>query len=120
MRAGFRFVLFVAVLSMVAVAGARRMEGQELRGVVRDSSSRLPIPGAVVSLLDSTATPVARTITNERGQFRVVLLGSTVRGLRVVRLGFRPARVRLPDPSDGVIQVEVVLASISMALTPVQ
>jgi len=120
MRAKPRALVIAAGLLLALATATQSMEGQELRGVVRDSSSRLPIPGAVVALLDSTATAVARTITNERGQFRVVLLSNTVRGLRVVRLGFRPARLRLPDPRDGVIQVEVTLSSISMALTPVQ
>ena len=109
----------VAAVAMLSVAFAQRAHGQELRGVVRDSASQLPIPGAVVTLQDIASTALARTTTNERGQFRVVLLGDSVRRVRVVRLGFRPAVVRLPGAVDGVIRVEVVLASISMSLTPV-
>ena len=110
----------VAALTVFVFALVGDANGQELRGVVRDSASRLPIPGAVVSLLDSTTTPVARTTTNERGQFRVILLGDAVRRVRVVRLGFRPADARLPAPSDGVIQIDVVMVSIPLGLLPVQ
>jgi hypothetical protein len=105
------------VTAALATGGAH---AQELRGIVRDSASRLPIPGAVVTLLDSTATGVARTITNEHGQFRAVLLSDVVRSVRIVRLGFRPATARVPGPVDGVIHLDVELASISMSLTPVQ
>jgi hypothetical protein len=120
MRAPRLILINLAMLSIALPASARRADGQELRGVVRDSASRLPIPGAVVSLLDSTTTPVARTTTNERGQFRAVLLGDGVRRVRVVRLGFRPADARLPAPSDGVIQLDVVMVSIPLGLLPVQ
>src|SRR5262249_35800139 len=86
----------------------------------RDSASQLPIPGAVVALQDTVATTLARTTTNERGQFRVVLLGDSVRRVRVVRLGFRPATMRLPAPVDGVIRMDIPMTSVSMALAPVQ
>jgi len=94
--------------------------GQELRGVVRDSVSRLAIPGAVVTLLDSAASRLAQTITNERGEFRAVLLTDGVRRVRVVRLGFRPASVTLPPARDGVIRLDITLVAIPMALQPVQ
>jgi hypothetical protein len=115
-----RIVVAVGLVSLGMAGAGQRAAAQELRGVVRDSASRLPIPGAVVTLQDSTAAPVARTITNERGQFRAVLLGGGVRRVRVIRLGFRPAVVTLPEPTDGVIRVDVVMASVSMSLTPVQ
>ncbi len=113
--------VLIALLAWLAAAlGGRAAGAQELRGVVRDSASHLPIPGAVVTLQDSAAAPLARTVTNERGQFRVVLLGTGARRVRVVRLGFRPGSALLPGPVDGVIRVELDMASISMSLTPVQ
>lgn len=110
----------VAGLALALAASGGRLRGQELRGTVRDSASRLPIPGAVVTLLDSAAGTLARTITNERGQYRVVLLGPGVRALRVVRLGFRPTTTTLPDPRDGVVRGDVVMVAIPMALQSVQ
>jgi carboxypeptidase family protein len=119
-RVVWRLISLGGVAVVVAALAARGAHAQELRGVVRDSASGLPIPGAVVTLLDSTATGVARTITNEGGQFRVVLLSNVVRRVRIVRLGFRPIAARLPDPVDGIIRMDIEMASISMSLTPVQ
>ena len=62
---------------------------QEVRGTVRDSVSNQPIPAAVLLLLDASGTPLGRNITNERGEFRIVLSPRTDR-VRVVRIGFRP------------------------------
>jgi len=92
---------------------------QTLRGTVRDSSSGVPIPGAVVTLLDSAAGVAARTTTDEGGQFRAVLMGNGVRAVRVVRLGFRPRTVTLPDARDGVIRIDVPMTSIPMSMQSV-
>jgi hypothetical protein len=102
-----------------ALAYSRGAGAQELRGLVRDSVSRLAIPGAVVTLLDSAAAPAARTTTNERGEFRAVLLTDGARRVRVVRLGFRPAEVAVPRARDGAIQLDITLVAIPMSLQPV-
>src|SRR5688500_18025138 len=94
-------------LSLAAMASAAHVHAQELRGTVRDSASGGWVPGAVVTLLDSVGDVAARTVTNERGRFRAVLLGDGVRSIRVVRLGFRPRTARLPEPHDGVIHMDV-------------
>ena len=107
-------------LSLAAMASAAHAHAQELRGTVRDSASGGWVPGAVVTLLDSVGDVAARTMTNERGQFRAVLLGDGVRSVRIVRLGFRPRTARLPEPHDGVIHMDVVMASIPMSMQPVQ
>ena len=115
-----RRVGFAIIGAVMAAIAPRPMVGQELRGVVRDSASRLPIPGAVVTLQDSASQPLARTTTSERGEFRIALLNhDAVRRIRVVRLGFRPISTRLPDPVDGVIRVELDLATLSMRMAPV-
>ena len=107
------------VMVAVALTLSRALSAQQLRGVVRDSASGLPIPGAVVSLLDSAATVAARAMTNERGQFQATLLGNGVRSVRFVRLGFRPAEARVPSAQNGVISMDVVMVAIPMSLQPV-
>ena len=92
---------------------------QTLRGTVRDSSSGVPIPGAVVTLLDSAAGVAARTTTDGGGQFRAVLIGNGVRAVRVVRLGFRPRTVTLPAARDDVIRMDVPMTSIPMSMQSV-
>jgi len=112
-------VRFITCLTLIAAAAATEGRAQTLRGTVRDSSSGVPIPGAVVTLLDSAAGVAARTMTDEGGQFRAVLLGNVVRAMRVVRLGFRPRTVTLPAARDGVIRVDVPMTSIPMAMQSV-
>ena len=106
-------------LTLVLAAAATRAHAQTLRGTVRDSSSGLPIPGAVVTLLDGAAGVAGRTTTDEGGQFRAVLLGDGVRTVRVVRLGFRPRTVTLPSARDGVIRLDVPMTSIPMSMQSV-
>jgi hypothetical protein len=107
------------VVAVLALTFGRAIHAQQLRGVVRDSASRLPIPGAVVTLLDSAGALGARTVTNERGQFHATLLGNGVRSVRLVRLGFRPVEARLPAAENGVIGMDIVMVSIPMSLQPV-
>src|SRR5687768_4557447 len=113
-------VLAAVLVAFATTVAAREAAAQALRGTVRDSASGLPVPGAVVTLLDSAGDVGGRTITDERGQFRATLLGNGVRALRLVRLGFRPARARLPAATDGVVRVDVVMVAIPMALQSVE
>ena len=107
------------VVAVLALTVGRAIHAQQLRGVVRDSASGLPISGAVVTLLDTAGSLAARTMTNERGQFHATLLGNGVRSVRLVRLGFRPADARLPAAENGVIRLDIVMVSIPMLLQPV-
>jgi hypothetical protein len=114
-----RSIMRAWVMAVLALTLGRGVHAQQLRGVVRDSASGLPIPGAVVTLLDTAGALGARTVTNERGQFHATLLGNGVRSVRLVRLGFRPAEERLPAPQNGVIIMDVVMVAIPMSLQPV-
>lgn len=106
-------------MAIVALTSGRAIHAQQLRGIVRDSASGLPIPGAVVTLVDTTATAGARTVTNEHGEFRATLAGNGIRSARLVRLGFRPADVRLPEPVNGVVRMDVGMVAIPISLQPV-
>ena len=106
---------FVAALLLSV---AHRSAAQELRGVVRDSASQQPVSGAVVQLLDSVGTLLVRNITNDRGQYRLVLVGGAKR-LRVVRLGFRPRLTLLPSLGDGFAPFDVAIMPIPTLLEAV-
>ena len=109
------------VLGIAALlAAASDVRAQQVTGSVRDGVSGIPIPGAVVTLLDSTSVGVARTLSNERGQFRVILLRNVVAHVHVVRLGFRPVTLRMPEARDGAIHLDVVLSAIPLALRAVE
>jgi carboxypeptidase family protein len=119
MRSRVRPSRCLTLLTIAGAMAATDAHAQTLLGTVRDSSSGVPIPGAVVTLLDSAAGIAARTTTDEGGQFRAVLIGAGVRALRVVRLGFRPRTVTLPAARDGVIRVDVPMTSIPMSMQSV-
>ena len=90
---------------------------QELRGNVRDSTTQQPIPGAVVQLLDSAGRSLARGITNDRGQFRIVL-APRARQVQILRIGFRPRFVAVP--AGGSASLDVAMVPLASFLEPVQ
>ena len=101
----------------IAVIGllARGAQAQELRGVVRDSATSQPIPAAVLMLLDASGTTLGRNITNERGEFRIVLSPAIAR-LRVVRIGFRPRELPVPTTAS----IDILMRSLPTMLEPVR
>ena len=104
---------------ILLAACARVLGAQELRGTVREASSGLPIPGAVLLMLDSAGITRARNITDEHGVYRIVAAG-WMRRLRVVRIGFRPTEVELPPIGLEVITTDVEMTSIPVLLEPVR
>ena len=114
-----RSAMRAVAMAMLALSLGRVIHAQQLRGVVRDSTSGLPIPGVVVSLLDAANTAAARTMTDERGQFQATVLGNAIRSLRLVRLGFRPVTIAVPSSGNGDAQLQIVMVSIPLSLQPV-
>lgn len=109
--------LTARVLLLLALAHAA--SAQEVRGTVRDSATSQPVLGAVVMLLDAGDAMLGRSLTNQRGEYRIPLTITGAR-LRVVRLGFRPRVSPLPAPSAGVAQVDVTIAAIPVTLESVR
>ncbi|HEV8499046.1 MAG TPA: carboxypeptidase regulatory-like domain-containing protein [Gemmatimonadaceae bacterium] len=94
---------------------------QELRGTVRDSTSRQPIPGAVLMLLDQSGAVLGRNITNERGEYRIVL-STEMQRMRVVRIGFRPKELPIPSAPGAheIVELDVVMRALPTLLEPVR
>jgi hypothetical protein len=84
---------FVAAIGLGLSATLAAAQG--LSGAVRDSVSRLPIAGAVLTLLDSSGATVARNLSNERGEYRFAVTRAA-RSVRVVRIGFQLREVTVP------------------------
>jgi hypothetical protein len=121
MRAAHSVITRALILVATALSAAilpRPVAAQILRGTVRDSTSRAPIPGAVLILLDSAGASLGRNITNDRGQYSIALHPSMTR-LQVLRIGFRPRALRIPDAVDGAVQLDVVMAAIPRLLESV-
>ncbi len=99
MRAIREFALAFAVAAQAAGA-------QQIRGVVRDSASALPIPGAVVAVVDAAGRQRGRSITDALGQYHLAADGAA--RLQVLRIGFRPRDVAVPRaPAAGDILLDV-------------
>jgi hypothetical protein len=110
--------LIVVALLLVATAALRPLPAQILRGSVRDSASRAPIPGAVIVLLDSGGASLGRNITNERGDYTIAL-HPAMRRIQVLRIGFRPRTLRIPEAVDGIARLDVLTSVIPRLLESV-
>ncbi|MEO5817301.1 MAG: carboxypeptidase-like regulatory domain-containing protein, partial [Gemmatimonadaceae bacterium] len=108
--------LLCAILLLIA---AERVRAQELRGVVVDSTSRRPLAGAVLVVLDSAGATLARNISNERGAYRVGLQPGAQR-LRVLRIGYRVRDVRLPSRTGDITALDVSMVAIPPLLEPMR
>lgn len=78
-----------ALAAFIAVGACCDLGAQSVRGTVVDLGG-IPVPGVVVQLVDTLDSPVARALSNERGEFvvRVMIAGSY--HVRTLRIGFRP------------------------------
>lgn len=65
----------------------------------------IPVPGVVVLLIDGAGSIMARSLTNERGEFRVGAPAGGAYRLRTLRIGFQP------------VTSEVILLGIGQELT---
>jgi hypothetical protein len=115
-----RFLQIASLAVVAALGNVSTAEAQlaELRGIVRDSASRAPVPGAVVMELDAAGQVVVRTIAAQSGQYRIAR-AATATQLRVVRLGFRPTTVAIPPLQTAVTAVDVIMAPVARALDAV-
>jgi hypothetical protein len=111
-----RYSLAAALLTLPPAAAAQG--GGQVRGVVRDSASGVPVAGAVVVAYGDGREAVARTLTDEAGRYRLVPTAEP-QSLRAMRIGFRPREVIVPSGgSDRVL--DVVLTTIPTLLERVQ
>ena len=108
-----RLPALVALLALAA--GGRVADAQLVTGTVTNAHTNAPIPGAVVSLLDTAGTPSGRRVlTNERGEFALRAPTPGEYQLDVRAIGFTPLRRRrlsLGDSetrSDDVVLIPIV------------
>jgi Carboxypeptidase regulatory-like domain len=116
----FRCSPYAPLLAALALATSAAGAGaQGLAGTVRDSASRISISGAVLTVVDSSGTALARQLTDERGEYRIPL-GSAARTLRVVRIGFEPRDLAIPSRRSGDTRLDISLLALSTMMRPVR
>jgi hypothetical protein len=104
---------------LLACAAAVSAGAQDLSGVVRDSATRLPIAGAVVTPRDSSGASLTSQLSNERGEYRVASLGRA-RSLRIVRIGFEPRELILPSGIEPGSRIDITLLALPSLLRPIR
>jgi hypothetical protein len=111
-------VRIIGRIAVIAALTAPVVAAQQVRGTISDSTTRQPVSGAIVALLDSAGTSVARTIANEAGEYSLPLRDNG-RRLRVQRLGFRPNTVALPADRSAQMRVDIAILPIATFLQAV-
>jgi hypothetical protein len=109
--------VMLAMASALAAGAVRPATAQEVRGTVRESASRQPIRGAVITLLDTGGRALGRNITDEQGRYRIIVSPNTTQ-LRFLRIGFRPATVPLVRKGGAVDTVDVFMTTLPTMLEP--
>ena len=102
--------------TLVLLGLASRLGAQQVRGVVRDSARAVPLPGAVVTILDSAGAPVGRGISDADGRFALTVPTRAAR-LRAVRIGYRPRDLALTSHVDT---LEIAMAKLPPMLATVR
>src|SRR5512134_1647452 len=97
-----------AVCAVLLIALASTAQAQVVRGTVVDATGR-PVPGVVVGLVDSTQAIVARSLTNDRGEYRVAAPRPGTYFLQTRRVGFQPGVTMPRVLADGTVSVERVV-----------
>ena len=98
---------------------ARGAHAQSLVGVVHDSVSLQAVAGVVVMALDSTGAVVARSLTNERGEYRTSLRDE-MRTVRFVRIGFVPRDAAIPPRTAPDTHLDVTMFALPSLIQPVR
>ena len=94
---------------------------QEVRGRATAPGSTMPVPGVIVSLVDSAGLIVDRGLTSDAGTFRLRAARPAVYRLRALRVGFQPTESP-PFPLAGgqVLERSIELSSRAVTLAAVQ
>ncbi len=113
-----RTFIVLVLMTLADLASARVVRCQNVRGTVRESATRQPIPGTVIIVLDPDGRTLNRNIADERGQY-VVVASDAAAQLRFIRIGFRPLTVTLRRPAPAADTVDVSLTALATILDAV-
>ena len=80
-----------ALVLVAALAAARVLEAQTVRGEITDRVTGRPVTGAVVLLLDASDRAVAQSLADARGRYQLLSPAPGTFRVRALRIGFRPA-----------------------------
>jgi hypothetical protein len=88
---------------------------QSVQGVVTDPNGA-KVPGVVVTLVDSASLVVARSLTNDHGEYRMVGRAGDFQ-LRTLRIGFAPTTTPLMGLATGEMRsVDLKVSAVALRL----
>lgn len=118
-RLGLTTRVTVAWLLLALVATHEPLAGQVVRGRVLEGGSRTPVILASVTLVDTTGTVDAQTVSDHEGAFQLTASGPGSYYMIVQALGYRPAADGILDLDDGgFVPVEFYLRPEPIELDP--
>lgn len=109
------------VVLLVLVLFSSVTRGQTVRGTVIDRADTVPVAGVVVFLIDASGNVAARSLTNERGEFRLPARSAGDYRVRTLRIGFRPvlsASIALAAGQE--LSQQIVVAGVPFSLDTVR
>lgn len=109
----------LAIIALLAVAPSQYVGAQVVRGTVVDAAD-VPVPGAVVALVDPAGAVAARALTDEEGRYRVAAPAAGTYRVRTLRIGYRPVMTSPFAVGVGEEHVErLVVGSVALTLAAV-
>ena len=114
-RKGLRLSIAAAVLLLSVAATARSQDAGVITGVVRDASTRAPIPSAQVQIVNTTRA----TIAGDDGTFRIANVRPGQYQIRALRLGFQSSPQPAQVTAGGSTALEFALAPAAVSLEEV-
>jgi hypothetical protein len=93
-------------LLVAAFAATSPAPAQRVRGTLKDSLTSEPVIGAVITTSDSAGKFLARTVSDDSGQFSVYRMRGASK-LHVVRIGFRPRDANFPVSDSDTLAIRM-------------
>ena len=119
---GSKPALITLILVATSALFVQQGGAQVIDGVVVDSSSRVPVAGALVSLVDNDGRDLQRFLVDADGSFRFFVAGPPgTYSLRAERLGMATTTVGGLDPGPAdTVTVRIALRLRPIALTGIE
>lgn len=113
-------VALVAVLACVMCPRPAAGQAGAITGTVRDSASRIPLSGVMLTALDGAGGVGATAVTDGRGRFRLTGLAQSGYTLLLRRIGYVPRSLDGIRPHGSGPRLELLLIRKEVVLDPLQ
>jgi hypothetical protein len=108
---------FGTLLIISVALNPRPAAGQVVRGFVAEQATGTPVPGALVTLVDSAGREYARGITGTSGSFSLAGAPGGTRQVQVARIGFRAWRSQpFTGATSDTVQLRLVVEDLLVQL----